>query len=219
MPALGYKSPVRSCDKCRDKERSKSCTSRPAELPNPLTVGDNLLADTDKIMLHKARTWDDSLADGFATTALKDLFAGKIVVVFSVPAPFTGVCSNAYVPTFANNSAAMKEHGVDQLVCLAVTDHYAMNAWANILDTTGIDYYTDPSAAFTDLVGQRIDLAFAGVGPGERSQRYSMVVRDGTILALFAEAQPTDIDASNGQAVVDWLKENKDALLVAGGQG
>src|SRR5262247_3851523 len=61
------------------------------------------------------------------TTA--ELFAGKTVVVFSLPGAFTPTCSSTHVPRYNELAPAFFANGVDRIVCLSVNDAFVMNEW------------------------------------------------------------------------------------------
>ena len=54
------------------------------------------------------------------TTA--DLFAGKTVVVFSLPGAFTPTCSSTHLPRYNELAPAFFASGVDSIVCVSVND-------------------------------------------------------------------------------------------------
>ena len=58
-----------------------------------------------------------------------DLFAGKRVVLFSLPGAFTPTCSNQHLPSFVKNYDKIKAQGVDTIACMAVNDAFVMDAW------------------------------------------------------------------------------------------
>ena len=49
----------------------------------------------------------------------KDLFAGKTVVVFSLPGAFTPTCSSTHLPGYNEAAKVFKENGVDDIVCIS----------------------------------------------------------------------------------------------------
>ncbi len=75
---------------------------------------------------------------------------------------------------------------VDPIACLAFNDAFVMGACGEdrgVGDT--VLMVADGSADFTRAVGLDLDLAERGFGL--RSQRYSMLVRDGVVEALHVE--------------------------------
>lgn len=114
-----------------------------------------------------------------------DLFAGKTVVVFSLPGAFTPTCSSAHVPRFNQLAPAFKAHGVDDIICISVNDAFVMNEWQAAQKADRVTFIPDGNGEFTEGMGllvEKDDLGF-----GKRSWRYSMVVRDGVVEKMFIE--------------------------------
>ena len=47
---------------------------------------------------------------------------------------YTGVCSQAHVPSYKNNIDKLKAKGIDSVICVAVNDPYVLNGWAEKLE-------------------------------------------------------------------------------------
>jgi peroxiredoxin len=149
-----------------------------------ISTGTDLLSSS--IVLHKAHPWYESDAEGSNLAAdnavsLKDLFENKTVAVFAVPAPFTGTCTLAHYPGYKENADAFLKSGCDEIVCLSVSDPYANAAWAKSMgnDDSKIKFYSDPDGAFIKAHGLEMDAA--AVSLGSRSQRFSMIVKNGKV--------------------------------------
>ena len=126
-------------------------------------------------------------ADGPAPKTTGDLFTGKTVALFAVPGAFTPTCSAKHLPGFKNEAAALKKKGVDTIACVSVNDVFVMNAWGKDQGVgSDILMLADGNGAFTKAVGLELDAS--GFGMGHRSQRYSMVVKDGVVTQLNVEA-------------------------------
>jgi glutaredoxin-like protein len=123
--------------------------------------------------------WQDLSSD--------EIFAGKTVIVFSLPGAFTPTCSSSHVPRFNQLAPALRAHGVDDIVCMAVNDAFVMNEWQETQHADNMRFIPDGNGEFTDgmglLVGKE-DLGF-----GKRSWRYSMLVKDGVIEKMFIEPE------------------------------
>jgi len=112
--------------------------------------------------------------------------AGKTVAVFAVPGAFTPTCSAKHVPSYLQHAEALKAAGVDEIWCLAVNDPFVMGAWARDQKTDGkVRMIADGDAAFAKATGLTLDLT--GKGLGLRSNRYSMLVKDGVVKTLNIE--------------------------------
>ena len=66
---------------------------------------------------------------------LNDRLAGRNVVIFGLPGPYTGTCSAAHMPSFVRTVQALGDAGVDEIICIAVNDPWVMQAWG---DVTGL---------------------------------------------------------------------------------
>ena len=112
--------------------------------------------------------------------------AGKIIALFAVPGAFTPTCSAKHVPGFMEKAAEFKAAGVDEIWCLAVNDAFVMGAWARDQKTGDvIRMLADGDAAFAKATGLTLDLH--GKGLGLRSNRYSMLIKDGKVVQLNIE--------------------------------
>ncbi len=113
--------------------------------------------------------------------------AGKTVAIFALPGAFTPTCSAQHVPGYVEKADELKAAGVDEIWCVSVNDAFVMGAWGREQKTAGkVRMMADGSATFTQATGLTLDLAARGMGL--RSQRYSMLVKDGVVKTLNVEA-------------------------------
>jgi peroxiredoxin len=116
-----------------------------------------------------------------------DLFAGKTVALFAVPGAFTPTCSVKHLPGFKAHAAEFRAKGVDTIACVSVNDVFVMKSWgADLGIGDDVLMLADGNGEFTRAVGLEMDGTKFGMG--ERSQRYSMVVKDGVVKELNVEA-------------------------------
>ncbi len=115
----------------------------------------------------------------------EDVFAGKTVIVFSLPGAFTPTCSSSHVPRFNQLAGAFKAHGVDEIVCISVNDAFVMNEWKATQHADNITFLPDGNGDFT--AGMGLLVGKEDLGFGKRSWRYSMLVRDGVVQKMFIE--------------------------------
>ena len=112
--------------------------------------------------------------------------AGKTIALFALPGAFTPTCSAKHVPGYLENFDALKAAGVDEIWCVSVNDAFVMGAWARDQKTDGkIRMLGDGSAAFTLATGLTLDMSARGMGL--RSNRYSMLIKDGKVASLNVE--------------------------------
>jgi len=121
---------------------------------------------------------------GPVTTA--DVFGGKTVAVFAVPGAFTPTCSAKHLPGFIEKAGDLAAKGVDEIVCTSVNDVFVMGAWGSSAGAAGkVRMLADGNGTFAEALGLTMD--GSGFGMGQRSQRYSMIVKDGVVSELNVE--------------------------------
>lgn len=116
-----------------------------------------------------------------------DLFAGKTVIVFSLPGAFTPTCSSTHLPGYNELAKVFKENGVDSIICMSVNDTFVMNEWAKDQEAENVMLIPDGNGEFTEGMGMLVDKS--DLGFGKRSWRYSMLVKDGVIEKMFIEPE------------------------------
>ena len=113
--------------------------------------------------------------------------AGKTIALFALPGAFTPTCSAKHVPGYVQHYDEFKAAGVDEIWCVSVNDAFVMGAWARDQKTGAkVRMLGDGSAEYTKATGLTLDLT--GRGMGLRSNRYSMLVKDGVVKTLNVEA-------------------------------
>jgi peroxiredoxin len=141
-----------------------------------------------------------------------DLFAGKRVVLFSLPGAFTPTCSTMQLPGFEDNFAEFKALGIKDIYCVSVNDAFVMNAWAKAQKIKKVKVIPDGTGEFTRKMGMLVSKD--NFGFGERSWRYACVVDNGRIVKWFIEEGPQDncpIDPygqTSPENILAWLKSN-----------
>lgn len=130
--------------------------------------------------------------------------AGKTIALFALPGAFTPTCSAKHVPGYLEFEAALKAGGVDEIWCVSVNDAFVMGAWARDQKTDGkIRMMADGDATFTKATGLTLDLT--GKGLGLRSNRYSMLVKNGKVTSLNVEG-PGKFEVSDAATLLAQLK-------------
>jgi len=141
-------------------------------------------------------------SDGLSEVSTDEVFGGKKVVLFAVPGAFTPTCSAKHLPGFVQYADELKTKGVDAIACLSVNDAFVMDAWAKSQNADGIVMLADGNGEFTKAVGLEMD--GSGFGLGTRSQRYAMLVEDGTVKKLAVE-KPGAFEVSSAEAMLQAL--------------
>lgn len=143
----------------------------------------------------------------------KEIFAGKKVVVFSLPGAFTPTCSTSHLPRYEELYADLQAAGVDEVYCLSVNDAFVMYQWGLKQGAKNVKLLPDGNGEFSRKMGMLVEKS--NLGFGLRSWRYSMVVTDGKIEKVFAEAGfsdncPTDpFEVSDADTMLAYLKAGK----------
>jgi peroxiredoxin len=141
-----------------------------------IKVGDRLPEATFKTMT----------AEGPKALTTAEVFAGKKVVLFSVPGAFTPTCSKQHLPGYVKQADELKAKGA-AIACLAVNDVFVMDAWSKAQGADGkVLMLADGNAEFTKLLGLELDASKHGMGT--RGQRFSLIAEDGVVKTLNIEA-------------------------------
>lgn len=166
-----------------------------------IKVGDKLPAAT---LMEYIEVEGNGCSIGPNAVDVQKATAGKTIALFAVPGAFTPTCSNQHVPGYVAQADALKAAGVDEIWCLAVNDAFVMGAWARDQNTAGkLRMLADGDAAFAKATGLTLDLN--GKGLGLRSNRYSMLVKDGTVVKLNIEA-PGKFEVSDAATMLSQAK-------------
>jgi peroxiredoxin len=141
--------------------------------------------------------------DGPQKLTTEQLFAGKKVVLFSVPGAFTPTCDARHLPGFVQPAADFKAKGVDTVACMAVNDVFVMKAWgkASAVDDTVL-MLADGNADYAKALGLELDAT--GFGMGLRGKRFAIVVQDGVAKGVFVEG-PGEFKVSSAEYVLGQL--------------
>jgi peroxiredoxin len=131
-------------------------------------------------------TISQATAEGPKPVSTEEFFKGKTVALFALPGAFTPTCSAKHLPGFKQHAPDLKAKGVDTIACLSVNDAFVMRAWGED-QAVGDDIVMlgDGNGEFTSAVGLEMDGSRFGMG--KRSQRYSMIVKDGVVKELNVE--------------------------------
>jgi peroxiredoxin len=165
-------------------------------------------------VLFKTRVRDESIGGPnpfrWQDRTTADLFAGKRVVVFSLPGAFTPTCSTSHLPRYEELYNEFKALGIDEVICVSVNDAFVMYQWGKQQGAKNVFLLPDGNGEFTRKMGMLVDKA--NLGFGMRSWRYSMVVNDRKIEKIFTEPGysdncPTDpFEVSDADTMLKYLK-------------
>lgn len=166
-----------------------------------IKVGDSLPSST---LMEFVEIAGDGCSLGPNPVSVADASAGKTIALFALPGAFTPTCSAQHVPGFLEKLPELTAAGVDEIWCVSVNDAFVMGAWARELGTNGkVRMLGDGDAIFTKATGLTLDLT--GKGLGLRSNRYSMLVRDGKVITLNIEG-PGKFEVSDAATLLEQAK-------------
>lgn len=139
--------------------------------------------------------------DGPERVSLADRLAGRKVILFAVPGAFTPTCDSAHMPSFVRTANALRDKGVEEIICVSVNDAHVMRYWGETTGAAGagITLLADADAAFTQALGLAYDNA--AVGMLNRSRRFAMLIEDGVVTRFHLE-QPGVCEVSTGEAML-----------------
>ena len=122
-------------------------------------------------------SWVDKTTD--------ELFKGKKIVMFGLTGAFTPTCSGEQLPKYDEMYYEFKKMKIDDVYCISVNDAFVMNAWARDLGIKNVKMIPDGDGSFTRSLGMLVNKPVQGFGM--RSWRYSALINNRDILALFEE--------------------------------
>lgn len=146
--------------------------------------------------------------DAWVDVSTDDLFKGKKVVVFSLPGAFTPTCSSTHLPRYNELAKQFFARGIDSILCVSVNDTFVMNAWLEDQEAENITAVPDGNGEFTRGMGMLVGKE--GLGFGDRSWRYSMLVNDGKIEKMFIEPvkEGDPFEVSDADTMIKYIDPN-----------
>ena len=137
---------------------------------------------------------------GPGAVSTDELFAGKKVVLVSVPGAFTPTCSASHLPGFLQNTDAIRAKGIDTIAFMAVNDIHVMNAWGK---DQGVGDEIVMLADGNGDYAEALDLVLDGTafGMGKRGKRFAIVVDDG-IATHVAVEDPGQFEVSKAESIL-----------------
>jgi glutaredoxin/glutathione-dependent peroxiredoxin len=166
-----------------------------------IQVGDSLPAAT---LMEYSEIEGEGCSIGPNAVDVAKATAGKTIALFALPGAFTPTCSAKHVPGYVDSFEEFKAAGVDEIWCVSVNDAFVMGAWARDQNTAGkVRMLGDGDATFAKATGLTLDLT--GRGMGLRSNRYSMLIKDGKVTSLNIEG-PGKFEVSDAATLLNQAK-------------
>ena len=146
--------------------------------------------------------------DAWVDVSTDDLFKGKKVVVFSLPGAFTPTCSSTHLPRYNELAKQFFARGIDSILCVSVNDTFVMNAWLEDQEAENITAVPDGNGEFTRGMGMLVGKE--GLGFGDRSWRYSMLVTGGKIEKMVIEPvkEGDPFEVSDADTMIKYIDPN-----------
>ena len=168
-------------------------------------------------VVFKTRVRDESVEGPnpfkWQDTTTNDIFAGKRVVVFSLPGAFTPTCSTTHLPGYDAAYDQIKSLGIDEVYCVSVNDAFVMFQWGKNMEVKNVKLLPDGNGEFSRKIGMLVEKS--NLGFGMRSWRYAMVVNDGKVEQAFIEPGYSDncetdpFEVSDVDTMLAYLKSTK----------
>ncbi|XP_047074315.1 peroxiredoxin-2E-1, chloroplastic-like [Lolium rigidum] len=176
---LASAAPLRAAPLRNAPARAASSTASPTAAA-PIAVGDRLPDAT--------LSYFDAPDGELQTVTVRELTAGKKVVLFAVPGAFTPTCTQKHLPGFVARAAELRARGVHAVACVSVNDAFVMRAWKDSLGVGDeVLLLSDGNGELTRAMGVELDLSDKPVGLGVRSRRYALLADDGVVKVLNLE--------------------------------
>lgn len=167
-----------------------------------IQIGDTLPKGT---LMEYSEVEGNGCALGPNAVDITQASAGKTIALFAVPGAFTPTCSAQHVPGYLDKFSDLKAAGVDEIWCISVNDPFVMGAWARDQKIQGkIRMLADGSGIFTQATGLTLDLTSKGLGV--RSNRYSMLVKNGKVVSLNVESSG-QLEVSDAATLLAQVKQ------------
>ena len=114
------------------------------------------------------------------------LFAGKRAILMGMPGAFSPTCAQKHLPDFISNAERLQAAGFQLLACVTPNDPWVMDRWAQDLDPgRKIRFLSDGNLELTRKLG--LSVRADSFHLGERSARYTMILKDAVIAKLAVE--------------------------------
>ena len=141
--------------------------------------------------------------EGPRPTTTSEYFGGRRIALFAVPGAYTPTCSAKHLPSYVEKAGDLMAKGVAEIACTSVNDPFVMAAWNKEQGSEQITMIADGNGQFAEALGLTMDASKFGMG-SVRSQRYSMIVNDGTVEQLNVEA-PGEYRTSSAETLLEQL--------------
>ncbi len=147
----------------------------------------------------------NQIGDDVRQIDIAERIAGKRAAIFGLPGAYTGICSNAHLPSFIRTADAFREQGVEEIICFAVNDVRVMSHWGEHSGAhdAGILMLADWDAELTKALG--LEFSVPALGFKDRTTRCAMLTDDGVITALQFEEDNGVCNLTAGETLLEMV--------------
>ena len=141
---------------------------------------------------------------GWYSLSTVDLFEHKTVVVLAVSGAFFPY-SSIQLSGYNDAAEVFRLNGVDEILCVSVNDPFSLANWSQKVGADQVRCIPDVDGEFTREMGMMVNLYDKGMG--QRSWRYSMVVKDEVIEKMFIEQDGFEVMpvVTNAETMLNYL--------------
>lgn len=137
--------------------------------------------------------------DEIKSLDIAEYIKDKSVVLLGVPGAYTPVCTMNHLPGFVEKADEIKSEGADEIICITPNDPFVVKRWSEEIDPEGkLTVLSDGNLELTKALGMELDASALGLG--QRSQRYSMIVKQGVIKTRDVEDEATTVSVSGAES-------------------
>lgn len=135
-----------------------------------------------------------------------EVFAGRNVALFGLPGAYTPICHAEHLPGILALYDVLKQHGIDMIACTAVNDIFVLDRWARDCGAQDkVLMLADGNGDFAHKAGLAVDLSQYGLGV--RSNRYTMLVADGSVKLLSVEDVAVKLEKSSAEVLCTMMDQ------------
>jgi len=144
-----------------------------------------------------------------ADVSTQQQFAGKKIIIFSVPCPFFAEYPSRMAIGYEENIAELKSFGIDEIYCTSTTDYFTLMAWLKSQNITQVLPFPDGNSQWATQIGFLVDNSEEYLG--YRTHRYCMIIDDCRVKKVFYENFTHDMHTcfteTNAEKICQYLSQ------------
>lgn len=128
-------------------------------------------------------------------------------VLVGMPGAFTPTCTDKHLPSFIQQSPALKALGVQRVAVLTTNDRFVNSAWNKAIEEcmatkSSLLMLSDGDGDLVKAMGLVDDMGF---GMGVRSKRFALVVKNGIVENVLVDEGYTELENTSADAIIELL--------------